>query len=160
MDRSLPGSSVHGILQQEYWSGLPFPSPGDLPNPRITPASLASPAVAGRFFTSAPPGKPNGLLSHKEKKLSPFESVSPHIFFFFHMGFPGGSEVKVSASNVGDWRSIPGSRRSPGEGNGNPLQHSCLKSHGRRSLIGYSPWGRKESDTTERLHTLAQITYY
>ena len=49
--------------------------------------------------------------------------------------------------------SIPGSGRSPGEGNGNPLQHSCLeKSHGRRSLIGYSPWGRKESDTTERLH--------
>ena len=42
--------------RQEYWSGLPFPSPGDLPNPRITPASLASPAVAGRFFTSAPPG--------------------------------------------------------------------------------------------------------
>ena len=42
-------------------------------------------------------------------------------------GFPGGSEVKVSASNVGDWRSIPGSRRSPGEGNGNPLQYSCLE---------------------------------
>ena len=41
----------------------------------------------------------------------------------------------------------------PGEGIGNPLQYSCLeKSHGRRSLVGYSPWGRKESDTTERLH--------
>ena len=37
--------------------------------------------------------------------------------------------------------------------NGTPLQHSCLeKSHGLRSLVGYSPWGRKESDTTERLH--------
>ena len=39
------------------------------------------------------------------------------------------------------------------EGTGNPLQYSCLeKSHGWRSLVGYSPWGRKESDTTEQLH--------
>ena len=42
-------------------------------------------------------------------------------------GFPGGSEVKTSACNAGDLGSIPGSRRSPGEGNGNPLQYSCLK---------------------------------
>ena len=43
------------------------------------------------------------------------------------MGFPGGSEVKVSACNAGDRGSIPGSGRSPGEGNGNPLQYSCLE---------------------------------
>ena len=43
------------------------------------------------------------------------------------MGFPGGSEVKVSAWNAGDPGSIPGSRTSPGEGNGNPLQYSCLE---------------------------------
>ena len=43
------------------------------------------------------------------------------------MGFPGGSEVKASASNVGDLGSIPGLGRSPGEGNGNPLQYSCLE---------------------------------
>ena len=42
-------------------------------------------------------------------------------------GFPGGSEVKASASNVGDPGSIPGSGTSPGEGNGNPLQFSCLE---------------------------------
>ena len=42
------------------------------------------------------------------------------------MGFPGGSEVKASTSNVGDPGSVPGSGRSPGEGNGNPLQYSCL----------------------------------
>ena len=42
------------------------------------------------------------------------------------MGFPGGSEVKVSAWNAGDPGSIPASERSPGEGNGNPLQYSCL----------------------------------
>ena len=41
--------------------------------------------------------------------------------------FPGGSEVKGSASNEGDLGSIPGSGRSPGEGNGNPLQYSCLE---------------------------------
>ena len=41
-----------GFSRQEYWSGLPFPSPGDLPDPGIEPASLASPALAGGFFTS------------------------------------------------------------------------------------------------------------
>ena len=44
-----------GFPRQEYWSGLPFPSPGDLPNPGIKPASLA---LAGGFFTTEPPGKP------------------------------------------------------------------------------------------------------
>ena len=44
-------------------------------------------------------------------------------------GFPGGSEVKASACNVGNLGSIPGSGRSPGEGNGNPLQYSCLENH-------------------------------
>ena len=43
------------------------------------------------------------------------------------MGFPGGSEVKASACIAGDLGSIPGSGRSPGEGNGNPLQYSCLE---------------------------------
>ena len=53
------------------------------------------------------------------------------------------SAGKLSACNAGDLGSIPGSGRSPGEGNGNPLQYSCLKSHGQRSLTGYSPWGHK-----------------
>ena len=43
------------------------------------------------------------------------------------MGFPGGSEVKAAACSVGDLGSIPGSGRSPGEGNGNSLQYSCLE---------------------------------
>ena len=43
------------------------------------------------------------------------------------MGFPSGSEGKASAYNAGDSGSIPGSGRSSGEGNGNPLQHSCLE---------------------------------
>ena len=53
MDCSPPGSSVHGILQARLWSGLPFPSPGDLPDPGITPTSLISPALAGRFLTTS-----------------------------------------------------------------------------------------------------------
>ena len=43
--------------RQEYWSGLPFPPPGDLLNPRIKPMSLTSLVLAGRLFTTAPPGK-------------------------------------------------------------------------------------------------------
>ena len=48
---------------------------------------------------------------------------------------------------------------SPGEGNGSPLQYSCLENHmdGWRSLVGYSPWGHKESDMTERLHFLIEV---
>ena len=52
---NLPSSSVHGFPKQEYWSGLPFPSPGDLSDLRIEPAS---PALAGRFFTVEPAEKP------------------------------------------------------------------------------------------------------
>jgi len=44
-----------GFPRQEYWSGLPFPSPGDFPGPEIEPAS---PVLAGGFFTTEPPGKP------------------------------------------------------------------------------------------------------
>ena len=47
-----------GFPRQEYWSGLPLPSPGDLPNPGTEPES---PALAGRFFTTEPPGKPHHL---------------------------------------------------------------------------------------------------
>ena len=46
-----------GFSRQEYWNGLPFPSPGDLPNPGIEPAFVESPALASRFFTTEPPGK-------------------------------------------------------------------------------------------------------
>ena len=74
------------------------------------------------------------------------------------MGFPGGSDCKASACNVGDPGSIPGSGRSPGGGNGNPLQYSCLENvHGLRSLVGYCPWGRKELDMTEQLHFIYGI---
>ena len=53
VDCSPPGSSVHGILQQEYWSGLPCPPPGDLSNPGIEPLFLMSLALAGKFFIAS-----------------------------------------------------------------------------------------------------------
>ena len=49
---SPPGSSVHGILQQEHWSGLPCPAPGNLPDRGTEHGSLKSPALAGGFFTA------------------------------------------------------------------------------------------------------------
>ena len=60
----------------------------------------------------------------------------------YRLHFSGGSDSKESACNVGGLGLIPGSGRSPGEGNGNPLQYSG-ESHGRRSLVGYSPRGRR-----------------
>ena len=64
-----------------------------------------------------------------------------------------GSDSKVSVYNVGDLGSTPGSGRIPGEGNGNPLQYSCLEN----PMDGgaWCPWGRKESKTTERFHFLS-----
>ena len=63
------------------------------------------------------------------------------------LGFPSGSAGKESTCNVGDLGSIPGLGRSLGEGNGYLLQYSGLEN----SIDWYSPWGHKESDTTEQL---------
>ena len=66
------------------------------------------------------------------------------------VGFPGSLNGKESACNAGDLGSIPGLGRSLGGGHGNPLQYSYLENpHGQRSLVGYSPWGLKGSETTE-----------
>ena len=70
-----------------------------------------------------------------------------------HSSFPGGSVVKnlpINVGDTGDAGSIPMSGRSPGGGNGNPLQYSCLENFmDRRAWWGYSPWDRKESDAIE-----------
>ena len=65
------------------------------------------------------------------------------------LDFPGGSDGKESTCNAEDLGLIPGLGRSLERGLGNPLQYSCLENpHGQRSLVGYSPWGHKGSDTT------------
>ena len=58
MNCSLPGPFVHGILQQEYWSGLPWPPLGDLPNQGLNPFLLGS-CIEGGFFTPESLGKPH-----------------------------------------------------------------------------------------------------
>ena len=82
-----------------------------------------------------------GVPEGEEREKGP-EKIFEEIISELSLGFPGGSEVKESACNVGNLGSIPGSRRSPGEGNSNPLQYSLPgESHGQRSL----------ADTTEQL---------
>ena len=85
-----------GFPRQDYWSGLPFPPPGNRPGPGIKPRPLASPALAGRFFTT--------VLK----------------------GFPRGSSGKEPSCQCRRPGLIPGLGRSPGEGNGNPFQYSYL----------------------------------
>ena len=63
--------------------------------------------------------------------------------------------VKTLLANAVHMGSIPGSRISHGEGNGNPLEYFCLeKSHGQKNLAGYRPLGHKESDMTEHIGTI------
>ena len=66
-----------GFYRQEYWSGLPFPSPGDLPDPGIKPKSLVSPALAGGFFTTAP-------------KINPYSGSNSHHGFQMLLAIPKG----------------------------------------------------------------------
>ena len=75
IDCSLPGSSVHGISQQEYWSGFPFLTSGDLPDPGIEPAS---PELAGRFFTTEPPRKPGVSLLLFKTKICVYAHTHTH----------------------------------------------------------------------------------
>ena len=122
MNYSPPGSSVMEFSRQEYWSGLPFPSPGDLPDPEIEPRS---PALQAESLPTEPPGRPI--------------VVSMYVGYIYDQKMFGGYSVLVWASqvalvvknlpaNAGDVRdvgSIPGLGRSPGKGHGNPLQYSC-----------------------------------
>ena len=73
-----------------------------------------------------------------------------------HTGLPGGSLVKNLPANAGDTRSVPDPGRFSGEGNGNPLQHSCLGNPMDRGA--WSPWGHKESDTTEQINNNEILT--
>ena len=71
------------------------------------------------------------------------------------LDFSSDSDDKQSACNAGDLGSVSRLRRSPGGGHGDLPQYSCLENpHGHRSLMGYSPWGREESDMAEQLSTL------
>ena len=92
-------------------------------------------------------------ISQSLRKLMSIESVIPsNHLIFCHLLLPGGSDGKASACNVGDPGSVPGLGRFPGEGNGNPLQYSCLEN----SMDGEAWWatvhGVAKSQTRQRLH--------
>ena len=128
-----------GFSRQQYWNGLPCPPPGDLPDPRIEPASLKSLALAGGFFITS-------TTCESLKTLSLFSGKTEQQVTQ-QLGPPSGSVLKNLPANAGDKglvRKISQRRKwqptpvfLPG------------KSHGLRSLAGYSPWGHTESDMTQ-----------
>ena len=81
------------------------------------------------------------ILHVESKNIKPIESDSTRVVNR-SLGFPGGWDCKASACNAGDPGLISGSGRSPGEGNDDPLQFSCLGNSMNR-LTGYSAWGRR-----------------
>ena len=91
-----------GFPRQEYWSGLPFPSPGDLPNPGMQPAS---PALSGRFFITEPSGKPPKFQlkasKNKERKSRILSGDSSRTIYTGD--FPGGSVVKSPLPTQETW---------------------------------------------------------
>ena len=133
-----------GFSRQEYWSRLPFPTPEDLPDPGIKPASLESPALAGRFFTTsasweAPCVHAKSLqscptLCHPMECSPPGSSV--------HGISQVAQLVKNPPANAGDAResgSVPGLGRSWSRKWEPTPVFLPGKFHGQRSLAGYSP---------------------
>ena len=100
----------------------------------------------------------SSLGIHREKKTNGVAvlvlKIDKHFFEIKNKSLPDGSDGKEPACNEGDMGSIPGLERFPWRREWQPTPVFLAgKSHGQRSLVGYSPWGRKESDTTERLNT-------
>ena len=123
-----------GFSRQEYWSGLSFPSPGDLPDPGMEPESSA---LAGGFFTTEPPGKPYIILSYTYLWPSLVAQMVKNLRAMRgtrvqSLGWKDPLEEDMAThSSILAWR-IPWTE-DPG--------------------VLYSPWGCKESDTTEQLST-------
>ena len=108
MDCSPPGSSVHRFSSQEYWSRLPFPSLGGLPDPGIQPRSLALQADSLPF---EPPGFSEEVtFKQRPEGKGEFQVVK---------------NLPTNAGDTKDMGSTPRSERFPGAGNGNLLQYSC-----------------------------------
>ena len=105
MDRSSLQDSGHRLLlgfpRQEHWSGLPFSSPGDLPDPGI---NTASPALAGIFFTTEPPGKPLSYM--RAKSLQSCPTLCDPI----DCSTPGSSLHGILQARIPEWIAISFSR--------------------------------------------------
>ena len=115
--------------RQEYWTALPCPSPGDLPDSGIEPKS---PSLQADSLLFKLPRKP--------------ALVGASLLF---VGFPGGLSGKEFICQTTDVGSIPGSERSPQRRTWEPTSVFLPgKSHAQRNLGNYSPWECKESDMT------------
>ena len=134
MDCSPPGSSVHGILQARTleWVVIPFSRGSSWPRDQNCASNDSC--------------KDNWVLNHERHLGGPSCGCTEK--WFWVLWWLRWWRICLQWGDLG---SIPGSGGTPGEGNGNPLQYSCLEFHGQRSLVGYSPQGRKQSDTTEQL---------
>ena len=111
-----------GFSREEYWSGWPCPPPGDLPHPGIEPVSLMPPALAGGVFATSTTWEVPSVVY-----ICVYKTNTLIYTYGQYMGSPHGSDGEESACNARDLGSIPGLGRSPGEGNSNPLQYSCLE---------------------------------
>ena len=98
VDCSLLAPLSVGFSRQEYWSGLPFPPPGDLPNPVIKPASLMSPALAVRFFTTSGIQEPQSRDYVQEKRHHLKDSLQPR--------WKGSYQVLLTSSCTVKWKGI------------------------------------------------------
>ena len=159
-----------GFPRQEYWSGLPFPFPGVLPNPGI---KCESPVLQADSLPSKPAEKPlwthliRSKCSHPDGtgiclqcRRPQFNSWVGKILwrrdrlpYPAFLGFPCGSAGKESDCNVRDLGSVPGLGRSPGEGYGYPIQYSGLE-----NSMDCSLWGCKESGMTFTFISLSDGT--
>ena len=176
MNCSPPGSPVHGILQARIPEWVATPSSGG-PSCESTPLNLTQDPLCfqalsiqlisiclglpppgaradeagGHGAKSRFPARPHSSLEQWVPTFSVDNNLK-RTFKYTHQKWASlvSETMKESACNAAEPGSVPGSGRSPGEENGYPLQYSSLE-NGQKSLVGYNPWGRKESDTTEQL---------
>ena len=102
MDCSLPGSSVPGFSRQEYWSGVPLPSPGDFPNPGIEPGS---PALQVDSLPSEPPGKPVWTTTNCGKLFKEMRT-SDHLTWLLRKLYVGQEATVRTRPGTRDWFQI------------------------------------------------------
>ena len=118
-------------MAEEYWSGLPFPSPGDLPNPRIEPRS---PALQADALTSESPGKPEFKPAVANWTYAQGSGPCSGTLIWASQVAQLVKNLSASAGDARDRGLIPESRRSPGVRNNKFLPG---KFHGQGSLAGY-----------------------
>ena len=145
--------------RQEYWGGLPFPPPGDVPDPGIEPASSVSRALQADSFTTedlSPCSERCHTLSPKAHPCTPSAAAKSLQSCPTRChpvdGSPPGSPVPGILQETFGAGSIPGSGKCPGGGHGNPLQYSCLDNPMNRGAWWATVHGVAESQAQLSTH--------